>query len=63
MIDIDQLPDAVLCVDADRRVIEANHAATELTGYSRQELEGQRVDDLLDPRGRDGKPLLAEGWH
>ena len=63
MIDVDQLPDAVLCVDADRRVIEANQAATELTGYSRQELEGQRVDDLLDPRGRDGKPLLAEGWH
>ena len=63
MIDVDQLPDAVLCVDADRRVVEANHAATELTGYSRQELEGQRVEDLLDPRGRDGKPLLAEGWH
>jgi PAS domain S-box-containing protein len=63
MIDADQLPDAVLCVDADRRVIEVNQAATELTGYSRQELEGNRLEDLLDPRGRDGKPLLSEGWH
>jgi len=63
MIDVNQLPDAVLCVDADRRVVEVNEAATELTGYTRQELEGNRLEDLLDPRGRDGKPLLAEGWH
>src|SRR4051794_28105692 len=63
MIDVDQLPDAVLRVDADRRVVEANQAATELTGYTRQELEGNRLEDLLDPRGRDGKPLLSDGWH
>src|SRR3954452_1679856 len=63
MIDVDQLPDAVLRVDADRRVVEANQAATELTGYTRQELKGNRLEDLLDPRGRDGKPLLSEGWH
>src|SRR5213078_1190144 len=63
MIDVDQLPDAVLRVDADRRVVEANQAATELTGYTREELEGSRLEDLLDPRGRDGKPLLEDGWH
>src|SRR5437763_16777676 len=63
MSDVDQLPDAVLRVDADRRVVEANQAATELTGYTRQELEGNRLEDLLDPRGRDGKPLLSDGWH
>src|SRR5881392_221951 len=63
MIDVDQLPDAVLCVDADRRVVDANQAATELTGYSRDELQGHRLEDLLDPRGRDGKPLLEDGWH
>src|SRR5437764_14541664 len=63
MIDVDQLPDAVLCVDAERRVVEANQAATELTGYTREELEGNRLEDLLDPRGRDGKPLLEDGWH
>src|SRR5438067_12165083 len=63
MIDVDQLADAVLCVDADRRVVAANQAATELTGYTREELEGNRLEDLLDPRGRDGKPLLSDGWH
>ncbi|MBV8235115.1 MAG: PAS domain-containing sensor histidine kinase [Acidimicrobiia bacterium] len=63
VIDVDQLPDAVLCVDADRRVTAANQAASELTGYTREELEGNRLDDLLDPRGRDGKPLLDGGWH
>jgi len=63
MIDLDQLPDAVLRVDADRRVVEANKAATELTGYSVDELTGSSLEDLLDPRGRDGKPLLEDGWH
>jgi PAS domain S-box-containing protein len=63
MIDVDQLPDAVLCVDADRRIVDVNQAATELTGYSREQLEGQSLEDLLDPRGRDGKPLLEDGWH
>ena len=63
MIDLDQLPDAVLCVDAERRVVEANRAATELTGFTLAELEGSTLEDLLDPRGRDGKPLFADGWH
>ncbi len=63
MIDVDQLPDAVICVDADRTVVEANQAAAHLTGYTQDELRGSRLDDLLDPRGRDGKPLLAGGWH
>jgi PAS domain S-box-containing protein len=63
MIDVDQLPDAVLCVDADRRVVDVNQAATELTGYTREELEGHQLEELLDPRGRDGKPLLEDGWH
>src|SRR5437588_8811950 len=63
MIDVDQLADAVLCVDADRRVVPANQAATELTGYTREELEGNRLEDLLDPRGGDGKQLLSDGWH
>jgi len=63
MIDVDQLPDAVLAVDAERRVVDANQAAVQLTGYSRQELQGHTLESLLDPRGRDGKPLLEGGWH
>jgi signal transduction histidine kinase len=63
VIDLDLLPDAVLRVDADRRVTDANQACTELTGYPFDELEGNRLEDLLDPRGGDGKPLLEDGWH
>ena len=63
MIDFDLLPDAVLRVDADRRVVDANRAITELTGYTPDELRGQRLEDVLDPRGGDGKQLLSDGWH
>jgi PAS domain S-box-containing protein len=63
VIDAELLPDAVLRVDADRRVMEANQAATELTGYSHDELQGSTLEELLDPRGRDGKPLFSDGWH
>ena len=63
MIDLDLLPDAVLRVDADRRVVDGNLAITELTGYSLDDLRGKRLEEALDPRGGDGKPLLAEGWH
>src|SRR5205807_3845996 len=57
------LPDAVLRVAAERRVVVANRAVTELTGYRIDELEGSRLEDVLDPRGGDGKPLLSDGWH
>jgi PAS domain S-box-containing protein len=63
MIDIDLLPDAVLRIDGELRVVDANQAAAELTGYPVDDLRGQRLDELLDPRGSDGKPLMAEGWH
>ena len=62
-LDLDQLPDAVLRLDADRRIVEANRAAAALTGFPRDDLEGARADELLDPRGRDGKPLWQDGWH
>ena len=63
MIDIDLLPDAVLRIDDERRVVDANQAAAELTGYPIDGLLGRRLDELLDPRGSDGKPLMAAGWH
>ena len=58
----DVLPDAVLCVDGDRRIVEANLAAAELTGYPVETLVGMACEALA-PCGKDGKPLLAGGWH
>ena len=37
---LDQLPDAVLRLDADRRIVEANAAAAELTGFPAEKLIG-----------------------
>lgn len=59
MIDLDDLPDAVVVLDADRRIEAANTAAVALAG---QPLLGAPVS-VLDPRRRDGRPLLADGWH
>src|SRR5919106_1322716 len=60
---IERLPDAVLRLDAERRIVDANPAAAEMTGYSAEQLMGQPCADLLDPRGRDGRPVWLNGWH
>ncbi|MEY2475754.1 MAG: hypothetical protein QOG87_1069 [Actinomycetota bacterium] len=60
---IDLLPDAVLRLDADRRILAANPAAADLTGHDRDGLVGESCDDLLEPRGRDGRRVWADGWH
>jgi PAS domain S-box-containing protein len=60
---IDDLPDAVLRLNADRRIVEANPAAADLTGVALSDLIGRPIEDALAPRGRDGKPLLAGEWH
>ena len=59
---LDLLPDAVVRVDAARRLVEANAAAAELTGYAPAELVGADCAELLRPRGRDGKALWRDGW-
>lgn len=57
------LPDAVLHIDADRRIVTANPAAAALTGYTVDELVGKDVAEALNPRSKDGKPVLAGEWH
>ena len=59
----DALPDPVVRLDADRRIIEANQAAVRLAGTSADEIVGRPMADVFKPRGRDGGPLLADGWH
>lgn len=57
------LPDAVLRLDADRRIIGANSAAAALTGYGLETLVGSDTAKLLDPRNPDGRRVWADGWH
>lgn len=59
---IDVLPDAVIEVDAERRVVAANRAAQRLTGYPEDALVGSRGAELLAARGADGRPVWERGW-
>jgi signal transduction histidine kinase len=56
-------PDAVLCLDADARIVSANAPAAKLTGYPVDELVGAHCRNLLDPRTPAGEALLAGGFH
>ena len=60
---LDRLPDAVIQLDARLDIIVVNAAALTLTGFAQADIVGQPCGELLDPRGKDGKPLLLEGWH
>lgn len=46
---VEQAADAIVLADAEDVVIEVNAAACELTGYTREELVGRHVADLLAP--------------
>jgi len=59
---VDLLPDAVVVLDADRRIVAVNEPASSMLGFARADLVGAVADDLLRPRGRDGKEIWAEGW-
>ncbi|MEP7184422.1 MAG: EAL domain-containing protein [Rhodanobacter sp.] len=54
------IAEGVIIADADRRVISANTAHTELTGFTSDALQGHRVDDSR--RLADGKPLPQSIW-
>jgi len=60
---VDRLPDAVIELDGGCRVRMANAAATVLTGHRTEELVGQVLTDVLEPRASDGRSLMAGGWH
>ncbi len=55
---LEQGSDAVLVVDAERRVVRANHRATVLLGSHGDELMGSVLSDLLPP-GDPLAPVLA----
>jgi signal transduction histidine kinase len=60
---LDRLPDAVLELDGGCRVRQATAAAAALTGHAVADLVGQVLSDVLEPRGPDGRSLMARGWH
>jgi signal transduction histidine kinase len=59
----DLLPDAVLRLGPDRRILAANAAASRLTGYAVDDLVGADCRDLLDPHNPEGRPVWPNGWH
>ena len=52
-------PDAMLIVDDERRYVDANPAACEMFGITREEFLRRSVGDLSPPSGR---PQLDEYW-
>ena len=59
----DLLPDAVLRLGPDRRILAANAAASRLTGYAVDDLVGADCREILDPRNPEGRPIWPNGWH
>ena len=57
------LADAVVRLDGERRIVEANDAAGRLAGSSASDLIGRPLSAVFNPRNRDGSPLLADAWH
>lgn len=60
---VDLLPDGVLRLDPEGRIVDANAAVAELTGYPVSTLVGSVCAELLDPQNKDGQPLLGDGLH
>lgn len=60
---IDLLPDAVVRLDAQRRIEAVNDAVSVLTGYAKSALVGRDIVDALDPRTPEGRPCWPDGWH
>lgn len=59
----DLLPDGVIVVGRDGRIIISNPASTEMFGYSHDELAGAPVDGLLPELLRDGHSSHRARFH
>ena len=59
---IDLLPDGVLHLDADLRIVAANRAICALLGYRPDALVGKDVREILEPKTSDGRSLLDKGY-
>ncbi len=59
---LEQLPDAILAVDANGFILRANEMAAQLTGFSLHELISMRVEELLPQRYQSEHPKLRESY-
>ncbi len=57
---IDQAADGFVVSDSDHWVVDCNPAALELLGYSREELIGKSLSELVDPQDLRRQPLQIE---
>lgn len=55
---VEQAADGIVMTDGTRRLVAVNSAICAMSGYSREELTGRPVDDLLSP---GSLPALADG--
>jgi PAS domain S-box-containing protein len=49
---VDYAPDGIFLLDAQGRIVLANHAAAQITGYTEQELIGKSLEDTYPPEQR-----------
>ena len=56
-------PDAIIVTEADGMIREANPRATELFGYTYEELIGKKVDELIPERFRGRHPSHRENYN
>ena len=61
--EFEAVPDPVIRLDGERRIVGANAAAIRLAGLPDDEVIGRCVTDVFQPRATDGRPLLRDGWH
>ncbi|MCC7262461.1 MAG: PAS domain S-box protein [Candidatus Latescibacteria bacterium] len=59
---LDATPDAMLVSDGEGLITMINRQAEVLLGYTREELLGKSVDNLVPERFRAGHPSLREGY-
>lgn len=59
---LEAAPDAIVVADDHGIITVANHRATDLFGYSRDELIGHPVEMLVPKRNRDAHPDLRQGY-
>ena len=59
---IDAMPDAIVIVDTDGKIVDANLRTTSMFGYNRNELLGQPVEMLVPEAVRDRHVREREGY-